>query len=52
MAVQVQAQGGGGVTLGGKLNLDQFGLGSPASWSVGVAVILLAVIVLVVLSLR
>jgi hypothetical protein len=52
MAVQVQARGGGGITLGGNLNLAQIGVGSPAMWSAILFAVLMAVIVLVAVSLR
>ena len=52
MAVNVQAKGTGGITLGGNLSLDQLGAQSPAAYSVGLFLVLLAIVVLVALSLR
>ena len=52
MGVNVQAQGKGGINLGGNLDLGQLGAGSPAMWSGVLFVVLLAIVVVVVLSLR
>lgn len=53
MAVNVQAKGQGGITLGGKLDFSQVTtMGSPATMSAVLFVILLAVVILLTLSLR
>ena len=52
MAVQVNAAGKGGISLGGNLSLDQIGATSPAGFSVGIFVVLLAAVILIALSLR
>jgi hypothetical protein len=46
------AQGRGGISLGGNLDLGQLGLGSPAIYSALLFFILLAIVVVVALSLR
>lgn len=52
MAVNVQAKGQGGLSLGGNFDVSQLGAGSPAVWSAGLFVVLLVVVVLVVMGLR
>jgi len=52
MAVNVQAKGQGGITLGGNLDLAQFGASSPAVWSAGLLILLLVAIVLIAMGLR
>ena len=49
---QAQTQGQGTISLGGNFDLSQLGMGSPAAWSAGLFLVLLAVVVLVVLGLR
>ena len=52
VVAQGQAQGAGKVSLGGNINLEQLGAGSPAMFSAVLFVALLAIIVVVALSLR
>lgn len=54
MGVQAQgvARAKGGISLGGNLDLGQLGAGSPAMWSGILFLVLLAVLVLIVMSLR
>ena len=52
MAVNVQAKGQGGLSLGGNFDVSQLGAGSPAMWSAALFVILVAIVVLVVMGLR
>ena len=52
MGVSVQAQGKGGVSLGGAFDLGQLGGTSPAAVSAGLFLVLLAVVILIALSAR
>ncbi len=52
MAVNVQAGGGGKVSLGGQLDLSQIGLASPAGYTAVIFVVLLAVVILIAMGLR
>lgn len=53
MGVNVQAQGKGGITLGGNLDFSQLGgTGSPAVVSTGLFIVLLAIVIVIAMSAR
>lgn len=53
MGVNVQAQGKGGISLGGKLDLGSLGgTTSPAMVSAGLFLVLLALVVVIAMSAR